>query len=163
MTCADSLKEILSYSPETGAFHWKQTRGGRALAGAEAGTYEAQGYRTIFVWGKKHKAHRLAWLYMTGEWPALGIDHMDGNKGNNAWANLRQVTVRQNAENKRRARRDNKSSGLLGVTWNNRTRSFQARIQVKGRSHSLGYFDDPTEAHKAYLEAKRMLHDGCTI
>ncbi len=160
---AARLREVLSYNPQTGAFFWRVFRSGRAIPGQQAAREPRRsGYATVFVDGYLYAAHRLAWLYVTGEWPKGYIDHADGSKSNNVFSNLREATHRQNMENQRNAHRNNKT-GLLGVTLHPKNRKYQARIQVDGRPQSLGYFQTPEEAHAAYLEAKRRLHDGCTI
>lgn len=159
---AARLRELLDYDAETGVFRWRETRCGRAMAGAVAGRAEAGGYWTIHVDGRRYKAHRLAWLHQTGEWPPDEVDHINTVKADNRWINLRSVPRARNIENQRQAHSNN-DTGYLGVTLHHKNRKYQARIQVDGRSRSLGYFDSPEEAHAAYVEAKRLLHAGCTI
>lgn len=156
------LRELFHYDPETGVFTRLVTRPGKgARVGDVAGTLKPSGYLTIWICGANHMAHRLAWLYVHGKWPDHEIDHIDGNRANNAIANLRDVTRSVNHENLRRARSDN-AHGFLGVSpfkgkW------WKARITVNGKWQHLGTFRTPEEAHAAYLEAKRRLHVGCTI
>lgn len=90
----------------------------------------------------------------------MGIDHKDGDKTNNAWENLRQVTDAVNAQNQRKAKIQSKS-GLLGVRINGIY--FQAVIGVDGRNMYLGTFKTAKEAHERYLEVKREIHEGCTL
>ena len=155
------LRELFHYDPETGVFTRLVTRQGQgARAGDVAGTLKPSGYLTIWICGANHMAHRLAWLYVHGKWPTHEIDHIDGNRANNAIANLRDVTRSVNHQNLRRARSDS-AHGFLGVSpffgkW-------KARITVNRVFQHLGVFDTPEEAHAAYLEAKRRLHVGCTI
>lgn len=85
------LKSLLYYDPETGIFVWLVTRQ-RSPAGKEAGGYDEKGYRRICVNGTKVRAHRLAWLYMTGEWPEDQLDHINGLKDDNRFVNLREAT-----------------------------------------------------------------------
>lgn len=98
---------------------------------------------------------------MTGEEPRHEIDHIDTDKSNDAWANLRDVLQVTNLQNKRRARADNKL-GVLGVS---RTRSgrFEASLGHEGRKVPLGYHDTAEAAHAAYVAAKRQIHAGCTL
>ncbi len=155
------VRELFHYDPETGVFTRLVTRQGLgARAGDIAGTRKPSGYLSIWICGANHMAHRLAWLYVHGKWPAHEIDHIDGNRANNAIANLRDVTRSVNHENLRSARSDS-AHGFLGVSpffgkW-------KARITVNGKFQHLGTFSTPEEAHAAYLEAKRRLHVGCTI
>lgn len=157
---AERLWSLLDYDDKSGAFSWRESRGGPAKIGAPVGSRTAEGYLKIMLDGKTHCAHRLAFLYMTGEWPKGDVDHIDGVKDNNAWANLRDVTRRVNAENRRHS---SGAIGLLGVTRHHRPGLFRSRIRVDGRLVSLGCFDSPEKAHEAYLAAKRRLHEGCTI
>jgi hypothetical protein len=97
---------------------------------------------------------------MHGEWPTACIDHIDGDRKNNAIANLRSVDQRTNNQNKRSATYKCKV-GLLGVTPLNGR--FRASIGFNKHSFHLGMFDTPEEAHMAYIEKKRELHAGCTL
>lgn len=109
---------------------------------------------------EEYQEHRVAWLWMTGDWPADVIDHRDGNKQRNVWANLRGVTVAVNRQNQRHAQMGSKS-GLLGVCANGG--KWQAQIGHEGANLYLGLFDTKELAHQAYLSQKRSLHPGCTI
>lgn len=115
------LKELLHYNPETGVFTWKINRSGKKV-GDVAGCPAKRQTNTYMVIGCDNftfLAHRLAWLYMTGELPNHVIDHMDGNGLNNSWTNLRDVTPSENLRNLP-IRSDNKS-GVNGVYWNKKT------------------------------------------
>lgn len=159
---AERLRELLSYEPETGEFRWRVGRGGTAVAGGRAGYTEPRGYRQIGVAGRLYWEHRLVWLYVNGTWPSNQIDHVNGVKGDNRIANLREATVSENGSNQRQARTDNKT-GLLGVYWNKEHKKFMAKIMFSGKHKYLGYFPTAEEAHQAYLKAKRELHSHCTL
>lgn len=157
---ANELREMLAFDSETGVFTWRKRIGTRAQAGAVAGNPTADGYMGIKLCRKSYLAHRLAWLHVHGEWPSKRIDHIDGNRSNNAIANLRDVSASVNSQNQKRARSDNKT-GYLGVCeWDGK---FVAQIGLEGRIYKLGSFDAPELAHAAYLSAKRQMHTGCTI
>jgi hypothetical protein len=155
----ERLRELAHYCPKTGQFTHLQSKGSKKT-GMSAGTLRQDGYVYIMFGGMRAFAHRFAWLYMTGEWPTQEIDHIDGNKANNAFANLRQVSRQANTENKRQAKRTSKT-GLLGVV-KHRNR-FVAAITHSGNRTYLGVFETAEAAHAAYLKAKRELHAGCTI
>lgn len=155
------LKELLSYNPETGVFVWNKATQGHA-SGAVAGGIDRQGYLRIGIDAKLKAAHRLAWLYVFGEDPDGFIDHINGDKADNRIINLRSVGRRVNAENQRTPRSDN-SSGFLGVVPTRRADRWCSQITVRGRAKHLGMFSSPQEAHQAYVSAKRVLHEGCTI
>ncbi len=164
---ASRLRELLNYDRDTGAFTWRTRVSQRVRAGSLAGgPSKDDGRWRITVDGVKYLGHRLAWLYVHGEWPPGELDHTngDGHMGNNRISDLRPVTSRVNTQNQRRARSDNKSSGLLGVHWDKRYGGhWVSHIGVNGKQKYLGQFDTPQAAHAAYLEAKRRLHPGCTI
>lgn len=155
----EQLKEAVRYAPETGEFIWL-VKSTRTRAGDIAGA-SYNGYRFIKIRQKKYAAHRLAWFYVYGGWPQQDIDHINGDRSDNRIANLRDVPRSINAQNTRRARIDNRSSGLLGVT---KIRGeWAAQIFVGGKNMRLGRFSKPEEAHEAYLSAKRQFHEGCTL
>lgn len=97
---------------------------------------------------------------MTGKWPELPIDHINGVKDDNRWLNLREVPTKVNLQNRHKPNVTN-STGLLGVFPRNG--KFKAALWSDGKSRHLGTFDTPEEAHQKYLEEKRKLHEGCTI
>ena len=156
-----SLKEFLHYDPCTGKFTRIFRSSGRIKIGDVSGTVCANGYLNTRVLGCKYKNHRLAWLYMTGDWPNGQVDHINGVRTDNRIDNLRVVSHQENAQNTRKARSDNKSSGLLGVSKN--TNGWRARIMVNKKPIQIGTYNTPEEAHAAYIEAKRKMHVGCTI
>lgn len=159
------LRELLNYDPDAGRFTWKIGRQGTgASIGKIAGGKGKNGYVYIGVDQRRMLAHRLAFLFMTGEIPEL-VDHIDGDKTNNRWANLRAATKSTNGQNMRRHHAGN-ISGFLGVSWSNANKSKPWVAQIKppdGGTRNLGYYETPEEAHQAYLRAKREIHDGCTI
>lgn len=159
---AERLRELLHYEPETGVFT-RRVKTGRCRAGEVATGTLNHGYILMSVDRTFRAAHRLAWLWMTGEWPTLDIDHIDGNRTNNAWRNLRHVDRSTNLENQRTAKSHNKSTGLLGAYHSPTAGRFVSRIQVRGKNINLGSFGTAQEAHEAYLSAKRQLHAGNTL
>jgi hypothetical protein len=164
---AERARELLDYEPGTGRFIWKVDRrcgwyaAGRVhvRAGTEAGTHSG-GYRLIGVDGTQYLAHRLAVLIVRGRWPPEDVDHLNGDRDDNRWANLRECTRQVNAQNLRKARSNNRT-GVLGVIPSGDR--WVARITVNRRRLHLGCFSTPAEAHAAYIHAKRRLHIGCVI
>jgi hypothetical protein len=92
---AERLREILGYDPETGLFT-RLVRTGRIRAGEVAGTAHSRGYRSIVIDGRVYLSHRLAWLYVHGEWPPEQIDHINRNRADNRLVNLRAAKQSQN-------------------------------------------------------------------
>lgn len=102
------------------------------------------GYKKIHFLGVDIELHRLIWFYQTGEWPNV-IDHINGDKLDNRWENLRNVTQFENCRNVRR-RKDN-ISGTTGVHWSKRRNKWIAKIQNEdGKTISLGSFSSKKEA-----------------
>lgn len=139
------LKELLHYDPETGHFTWLKTRNARtAPAGARAGATITPGYCQIKVDCRPYLAHRLAFLYMLGSFPAAEVDHINRIRSDNRWVNLRPATSRDNAGNKGLLR--NNTSGHRGVSWHKVTGKWQVRGRCDGRGVQLGFFDSLEEA-----------------
>ncbi len=149
------LKELLSYSPIVGVFEWRKNRA-PVRAGSIAGNVVDTGYITIGVDYKVYTAHRLAWLYMTGSFPDGEIDHADGDRTNNAWNNLREVSKQQNAMNARIG--SNNTSGVKGVLWCRKSGKWRGRICTRGKLTHLGPFNTIEEAAEAVRAARVMLH-----
>lgn len=156
---ADFVRELFHYDADTGVFTRRVTRQGlNARVGDIPGTIKPNGYRVIWILGANHMAHRLAWLYMHGEWPKGHIDHINQDKGDNRIANLRVVTHTVNMHN-RTVNRNNRT-GLRGVSFinGNKKKRFRAHIGFDGKTLHLGSFATAEEAHAAYCKAAAELH-----
>lgn len=158
----DEIRKALCYDPESGVLRWRETRGPTAPKDGVVGTPGAHPYGRVMIGGRHYLAHRVAWFLHYGAWPLRGIDHIDGNPGNNRINNLRDVEQMTNSQNLRCAM-SNSRSGLLGAHWHKMSRRWHAQIRVGGRVRHLGAFRTADDAHAAYLGAKRLLHEGCTI
>jgi len=155
----ERLKERLDYSPETGIFVWRETFSGMCRKGWPAGrqgTGKAAGYMRINVDGVEYKAHRLAWFYVTGEWPKGQLDHINMVGTDNRLANLRECTQSQNKANSRVYK--NSKSGVKGVTWRKDRNCWQACIQKDGKQKHLGFFGDINSAASAYKKAAEAMY-----
>jgi hypothetical protein len=157
MITQERLKELLEYDQESGVWVWRCAIMGQTKPGQIAGTLnKGHGYIIIGVDNKLYKAHRLAWLYMTGEWPNGQIDHVNMVRADNRWSNLRVASRSQNAANGL-ARRNNKS-GFKGVHWYEPTKNWTAQICVKGEKIYLGRFPTAEVAHEIYVEAAKAYY-----
>ncbi len=157
---AERLKAFLHYDPETGVFTRLRGRGGQPV-GKPVGAVGGYSYRRIGMDRRDYDAHRLAWLYMTGSFPEQMVDHINGDRQDNRWCNLRAADRSLNNQNLKRAKKSNKASGLLGVS---RCREkWKAEIYCAKKKYHIGVFDTPQLAHEAYVARKRQLHAGCTI
>ncbi|MCI0562050.1 MAG: HNH endonuclease [Nitrososphaera sp.] len=149
---ADRLKEVLCYDPETGLFIRRVTLSNRAIQGHVAGyTDKRFGYVRICIDYRMYPAHALAYLYVLGEWPEEDIDHINMDRADNRWRNLRKASRSQNMANIR-AHRDN-TSGVKGVTWDRARGKWVAQIYIKGKKIHLGGFTNIEDAKEAYAAA----------
>ncbi len=146
----DELRSLLDYDPLTGVFLWKVSRGGTVRAGEPAGSYSVNGYRKIIVAGRSYRAHRLAWLYVYGEWPADQIDHINRVKDDNRIANLRVVS---NGENRANTAPNKKNK--VGQKHVTPVRDcYRVLVRRNKRNHHVGYFksvEDAVAAREAWL------------
>lgn len=157
---SERLRELVNYDESTGVFTRRIVFGKTGKIGDVIGHTRPDGRIEVSIEGSVHLAHRVAWLYMTGEWPNEEIDHMDGNPSNNRFQNLRDISKVGNSQNQRKAR-GNSISGILGV--HKRFNRWRAVIVVDGKSIFIGSFHTKEIAQQAYIDAKRRLHPACTI
>jgi len=149
MVTQKELKQLIHYNPDTGLFTWLVDCGpGRPNQGDIAGRTQikscGKSYHDVCINKKRYYAHRLAWLYMTGEWPVDKVDHDDGNGVNNKWSNLNAATNIQNGQNVRK-RIDNRS-GCTGVHLHQSSGKWQVYINENKIRYHLGLFSDFFEA-----------------
>ena len=142
----ERLKYLFRYEPDTGHFIRLVKTARRTKIGDIAGTRHNKGYWFIMVDGVKYLAHRLAWLYTTGEWPNDQIDHIDLDKSNTRWLNLREANNSKNQGNK--PVRSDSISGLKGAF--KREGKWVSFISVNGVRHHIGTFASPHLANAAY-------------
>jgi hypothetical protein len=144
--------EALHYEPETGVWIWISPPNHNGdLKGKVAGNVGADGYRKIRINGSLYVASRLAWLWMTGDWPENEIDHIDRDPSNDAWSNLREATSSQNKWNRG-------GEGLRGIY-----RSGSRWWAMAGRNNYLGTFDTVEEASRARDLAAAQMSEGFAI
>lgn len=142
----DQLKHKLHYDPESGIWTWLNPPNHNSrLKGQHAGNRRYDGYLIIRIKGRNYYSGRLAWFYMTGEWPKDEIDHVDRDPSNDCWANLREATSSQNKFNRT-------YKGLRGVY-----RKGKKWMVLVGQSSYLCLFDSLEEACAVRdAEAKRL-------
>lgn len=163
MLTAQRVRQLLDYDPATGEFLWVRrdetshyiVAWNKKFAGKSAGRQNPRIYREISIDNKLYYAHRLAWLYITGEWPKDQIDHIDCNKTNNRFENLREATCAENSQNSICRKRN--TTGMKGVTELS-VGKFGAQIAVNKKRIWLGRFHSAAEAHRAYSEAANRYH-----
>lgn len=156
------LKQFLHYNPSTGIFTWRVYRAHNALAGQRAGTNKRKdGYRQIAFLGTIYFEHRLAYFYMKGTWP-IQVDHKYGTKAENQWKGLRAATAAENSANRFGPQTNNKT-GYLGVYKRKGTELYVAQVILGRKKVFVKTFDNPVDAHLAYLQAKVEYHPSQTL
>jgi len=147
MLTAERLRELVRYDPVTGLFYRRWKCGERRV-----GCDNGRGYVVLRLDDKLYQAHRLAWLYVHGVFPAADIDHINGVRDDNRIVNLRPAT---RAENLRHKRHRNKT-GCKGVMVHrdaNRKKRYGAQMAPGGAYRFLGWFAALEEAARAYQVA----------
>lgn len=159
------LREILYYDKDTGDFVWlsrdasffsdagNQSRWNTRFAGKTAGSVSSYGYTIIGIFGRSYRAQRLAFMYVTGTFPDNDVDHINGDRSDNRWGNLRAATRIENNKNKVICYRNR--SGLSGVGWRQDRRCWEARINEDGVRIHLGSFSCLLDAAGARINAER--------
>jgi len=152
---AQDLRELFDYKPLTGELIWKNSTGA-AARNSVAGSLQNNGYYSVRINKRLYRAHRLVWCWVTGTDPGNHeLDHVDRNRLNNAWKNLRLATCSQNRCNSKA--RKNNGTGIKGVKITP-TGKYQARIVKDKVYHHLGTFDTAKQARAAYVVAAAKLH-----
>lgn len=156
MLTAEHLRKVLHYDPATGSWRWLVTLSNRAVAGSSAGSLRKRGDITIRIGGVEYKSHRLAYLYMTGSWPADQVDHRDRVRSHNWWTNIRPADNSQNGANKP-VRSDSKT-GVKNVAYypdKSKANPYVAFGQRQGKRVWLGAYPSvEAAAAAAFKHAK---------
>lgn len=146
---ADELRAFLDYDQVTGLFR-------RRKSGRSIGWVAANGYVYVNIGGTCYLGHRLAWLYVYGEWPPGRLDHKDTVSSHNWIDNLRPATASQNGANANK--RSDNTSGVKGVWWDGANKKWRAGIQVSGKTIALGRHDRFDDAAAAYADAAKQFY-----
>lgn len=134
------LREALHYDPESGIF----TRVTGRCGGSIAGRVRQDGYRTIKIRGRFYQAHRLAFLYVLGTLPDGEVDHINGNRDDNRWSNLRAVSHAENQRNS--GLPSNNTSGCRGVSMDRSSGKWRVQIGGGPTRENVGLFNTIAEA-----------------
>lgn len=157
------ISRLLTYDPETGKLYWLSRTPDMFDEGTgrhsrqhtcdtwntknafqEAGTMGTRGYRQLHLSdGARMRAHRVIWFMMTKKWPE-NVDHINGQRDDNRWVNLRAATKTENARNAKRNRLN--TSGAMGVSFNKGSQKWQAYGSVNNRRIWLGRYATKDEA-----------------
>lgn len=145
------VRELFSYSHETGIFTRKVSTNNRAKVGEVVGCIRPDGYLCASIGGNLYQLHRLAWLHANGEWPSGQIDHINGDRADNRISNLRDVQHVENGRNQKLG--STNKSGVNGVHWIQARGKWRAAITVNGKNRHLGHFDTLEAAARARKSA----------
>jgi hypothetical protein len=156
------LHSIINYNQNTGIFTCKKKFSKSYNTGDVLGKLSKAGYFSIRINNKPYQIHRIAWLYMYGNFPSNMIDHINGIKTDNRLCNLREATNQENLQNQIKPHKNNKL-GILGVCFDKSKGKFKAYIRHNKILINIGYYITALEAHQAYLLKKRELHKFSTI
>lgn len=148
----ERVHELFNYNPETGIVTWIKPTSNRVKQGSTAGSINSLGYFKIGVDYKTYLLHRLAFLWMEGFFPENGLDHIDRDRLNNKWTNLREASQQCNIRNCNIFKSN--TSGIIGVGWHKQTRKWRASIMVSGKDIHIGLFNTKIEAAQARWEAE---------
>lgn len=159
MITQDYLKSLITYNPDTGLFTHTKSRGGY-VAGAIAGGKTKLGYWRISIDSKLYLAHRLAFLYMTGELPQGNVDHKDGDPANNVWSNLRLCTQAQNVHNQKGHGQYYKN---VYFTNGGRNKPYNVKIEHNRVVRSYGYYATPEEANEVAAQIRDLLQGEFSV
>ncbi len=142
------IKKHLSYDPELGILTWIKPTSNRKSHGSVAGCVSPDGYVKVRLASKLYYAHRIAWLLQTGQQPPKFLDHINRQRADNRWKNLRAATVGEN--NRNLTKRKGCSSSFKGVVWNKAIKKWVVSVSIDQKSVHLGVFSSEVEAAKVY-------------
>lgn len=169
MLTQEYIKKIISYNPDTGECFWLDRPKSDFIderawkifhsryAGKKAGSKRQNGYLDIWVLGRLYRIHRIIFLYMTGSMPSSQIDHIDHDRSNNKWNNIRSATAAENRKNMGKNARN--TSGFTGVNYHKRLNKWVAEAVCGYKKHYIGVFesfDEAVNARKAFNKDKNF-------
>ncbi len=156
MISQELLKHLLDYNPETGIWKWKVSASPRVKVGEPAGHWENNGYLRIRVMGGYYLASRLAFLYMEGKMPTRLVDHINQDRSDNRWTNLRECSRSQNNTNI--PKKSNNTSGFRGVHWHKASQKWAVNLRYQKKTINGGVFESFEEAKRKRIELEKLYH-----
>lgn len=153
---ASDVRRMFRYDPSTGVLTWAVNPCRNLKSGLRAGWLDSYGYRAVSIAGSHYLEHRIIWLWVTGEWPSTNLDHINCQRDDNRWCNLREATQAQNTRNSRLFKTNR--SGVKGVCYSKRDRKWRAKLLFNGKEYHVGLFDELEDAAVAIREKRTALH-----
>ena len=137
------IRSIIDYNPDTGVFTWKRHKRGMR-SGTIAGSFDDRKYVIIRIDKIRYYAHRLAFLHMNGLIPPNHVDHINRNKSNNRFSNLRMVTCSENLQNLSIDSRN--TTGITGVCFDKIRGKWKSYIGYNNILINIGRYDSLLDA-----------------
>ena len=166
----DALRKLLRYDPESGKLFWRKrdvslfevsdkmtldhkcSVWNSRYAGMESfKVINSHGYLRGIIFNHQYLAHRVIFALQAGVWTDNMMDHINGIKTDNRWINLRSVTNQENCRNA--SIRSDNSSGVVGLSWYDKSQKWRVNIRISGVQKHLGYFADKDDAINARAAA----------
>ncbi len=156
----NDVTNLLDYNPETGVFTWRIGSSGvkSYLQGKTAGCLTPSGYRQLRVGGRIYYEHRLAFFIMTGTFPEQQIDHINHNRSDNSFNNLRECSHVMNNQHRKAITKS--KTGIRGVFESADKKKFVAEVQHMGIRYRLGTFNTKELAKEAVEAKRKELNNG---
>jgi len=145
---SDAIFGKILYCQKTGRFF-------NMNVGRFIGTVNKAGYLVANIDSKVYLLHRLAFYLMTGGWPKSQVDHINRDRTDNRWVNLRAVTTQEQSFNKSGW----SGLGVKGIyECKNRNKKWCARVRAYGKLLHCSYHYTKEEALEAYRMAAKKHH-----
>lgn len=151
------VKKLFYYDAESGMLIWRHGNGRNVKPWQEAKSKNGHGYRTAKINGKSYLVHRLAWLYVHGEFPTQVIDHKNKIRDDNRLCNLRSVTISDNCQNI--SVPSHNKSGHIGVSWFKLGKCWTVYIKVNKKNKWLGYYKNIDAAIAARKDGEKQYYN----
>lgn len=138
----ERVMELFHYNTDTGEL-WRKFK----LYSRPSNCVGLNGYVYVGIEYKTYLAHKIAYLYMTGDVPDE-IDHINGIRNDNRWCNLRIVDRYTNSFHRTKLNRNN-TSGYRGVSWDKvvcRWRATVSRNYRKVWTDTYAHIEDAARA-----------------
>jgi len=136
----------IKYSPQTG-LAWITNRKTKKT---KLVMQKNRPYFRIYYEGKEYMLHRVIWEIMTGN-PipeGLCIDHINGNRHDNRWCNLRLSDVRRNGQN----RKEHREGMMVGTLYRKNKDIWETYIQTDNKQIYIGSSKTELGAHYRYMD-----------
>ena len=154
------VRKLFDYDPETGVVTRKVSINYKAKKGTIITSVGGSGYYRVGIKGRRYPLHRVIWLWMEGYFPEHEIDHINRDRLDNRWENLRVVSHSCNMRNTSLA--NSSTTRIRGVHLCKKDKFYQSYIKKDSKRYNLCWSKDFTEAVAHRLAAEQALDwAGC--